>query len=126
MLGKVLIDQMPLFGESRVMDIELVDDGLCEWMFRFVVVAGSYRWRCTFYPLAQLLAGEVSYGVGYATRSVRVRISWMVWAAEGGEAREYMVPFAISPAMAGGGLLFWSTDYPEVVKLACALDDLYA
>jgi hypothetical protein len=47
----------------------------------------------------------------------------MVSAAEGGEAGEHMISFAITPAV---GLLFWSADYPEVVKLACALDDLHA
>ena len=96
-------------------------------MLQFVIVViGSHQWRCTFYPLVQLLVGEVGYGVGHAAQHVRVGILRIVKAVEGCEACEYRVPFAISHAIVGGGLLFWNLDYPEVVELTCALDNLYA
>ena len=45
-------------------------------------------------------------------------------AAEGGEAGQYMVGIALVEWR--GRMLFWNTDYPEVIKLARALDNLYA
>lgn len=33
-LGELLVDQMPLFGEQGIMDTEVFDDGLCERMLR--------------------------------------------------------------------------------------------
>jgi hypothetical protein len=107
------------------MNIKLVHDGLRERMGgRIVVISGmNGRW-CTFYTLAEFLAGEMFHRVRHAARDVTIRIPCKNGIAKTRKGSKYTIAISVALSEECRWGLFWDANYPEVVKLPDALNDL--
>jgi hypothetical protein len=106
-------------------DIKFVNDGLRERMGRRVVdVSGTNgRWRA-FYTLAEFLAGEMFDRVRYATRDVTIGIPCGNRSAKSRKGSKYTILISVALSEGCRWRLFWYANYPEVVELPYALNDL--
>jgi hypothetical protein len=118
------IDKVPLIGKKRVLDTKLLDYRLREWM-GIVVVSGTNGRRSAFYTLAEFLAGEMFHRISYVTRDVTIRIPWGKRATKSRKGSKYtiMISVALSEGCRWG--LFWDANYPEVIELPNALNNLH-
>jgi len=81
------------------MNPKLFNDWLREWMGRriiIVVFSGTDRRRCTFYTLAEFLAGEMLHRVRYTARDVTIGISRGNMPSESLKGSKYTVMTSIA------------------------------
>jgi len=95
------------------MNTKLVDNGLRKWMVIVVLTGTNGRW-CTFYTLAEFLAGEMFHRVRYTACNVMIGISCGKRSAESVKGSKYTIMTPVAFSEGCGWRFFWDANYPEV------------
>jgi hypothetical protein len=92
---------------------------------RIIFISGKNGRRCTFYTLAEFLAGEMFHTVRYTASDVTIGIPCGKRTAESLKGSEYTILTSIALDEGYRWGFFWDAHYPEVFELPYAFDDLH-